>query len=636
MDFSNLRKAATLFPATILALGWLSGPGSRLAPAQMRQSKAEVKAADIVRNPADLPPPIGNRGPAVVHVTLTAKELVGVLDAASGTTYRYMTYDGKVPGPFIRVRQGDTVEVTLKNSSDSKMAHSLDFHAAIGPGGGAALTQVAPGQSKTFTFQVNHPGLFVYHCGTPMIAEHIANGMYGMILVEPPGDLPHAGHEYYLMQGEIYTTAPKGKSGLQEFSPVNLMNENAQYYVFNGAVGSITNEYPLPAKEGESVRIYAGNAGPNATASFHMVGEIFSRYYAFGSLATPPMQGIQTVSVPPGDAAILELKASMPGQFAFMDHAISRMEKGDMAYLEVSGPPNLALMHPGPAAAAPAQPELSGVSAADRDEIDHIEPSTANLAVPESAMSMGMPEAAPSAPPPFSLKTLGGLIGCMTPEPDGKVMLKLFHSAKVYRLEAQPILFSENAGRLVRVTGYFGSVLPSENPRVPSYVVDTVQEVEPNCSPRITAADLERELAPPEAPVGAVVTMGDMSFQPSVVTINAGEQVVWKNTSPYFHNVVDDPARAQLRMDVSYPAGSAPFGSALIQPGTSFYHVFTQPGVYHYVCVVHEMGGMRGTVIVKPGPLLASSGKIGAPRQATASRSAARESKKTGRQPGNE
>ena len=174
-----------------------------------------MKAADIVRDPADLPLPIGNRTPTLVHVTLTAKELIGVLDPTSGTTYRYWTFNGKVPGPFIRVMQGDTIEVTLVNAKDSSMVHSIDFHAAIGPGGGSALTQVPPGQSKSFTFQATVPGLFVYHCGSPMVAQHIANGMYGLILVEPSGGLPHVDREYYLMQGEMYTTAPKGKAGLQ-------------------------------------------------------------------------------------------------------------------------------------------------------------------------------------------------------------------------------------------------------------------------------------------------------------------------------------------------------------------------------------------------------------------------------------
>ncbi|MFP5235715.1 MAG: copper-containing nitrite reductase [Acidobacteriota bacterium] len=571
-----------------------------------------LKAADIVRDPSDLPPPIGERPPAVIRVTLTSKEVVGVLDAASGTTYRYWTFDGKVPGPFIRVRQGDTVEVTVVNPKDSTMVHSVDFHAAIGPGGGAAFTQVAPGQSRTFSFLATTPGLFVYHCGSPMIAQHIANGMYGMILVEPAGGLPHVDHEFYLMQGELYTASPKGKSGLQQFSPENLMAENPQYYVFNGAVDSLTKEYPLQAKEGETVRIYLGNAGPNSTASEHMVGEIFTRDYMFGSLQSPPLTGVQTTTIPPGDAAILELKAEAPGQFALMDHAISRMEKGDMAILQVTGPENAALVHAGPAAPAAGERQLSGVTPADVVEADHIKISSASLAVPESATGMpGMNEmtSMASAPPPFSLKSLGGLIGCLTDVNNGETILKVFHSKKVYRVEAQPLLFSENAGRLVHVTGHFGSVLPVEDPHLPSYVVDTLDVVLPNCSPKTTIADIQKALEPPAGPIGGVVAMGSMSFIPATITINAGEQVVWKNTSTYYHNVVDDPARALSRVDVAFPSGSSPFGSQLLQPGSAYYHTFDRPGVYRYVCTVHETGGMKATVIVKPGPLLASNRK---------------------------
>jgi copper-containing nitrite reductase len=617
MSSSNHQRSTIfLLVVSLLVFVWLMGANATSAFAQSHPLHTDkkaptIKVADIVRDPSDLPPPVGDRVPAVVRVTLTSKELVGALDPASGTSYRYWTFDGKVPAPFIRVRQGDTVEVTLVNPKDSTMVHSLDFHAAIGPGGGAALTQVPPGQSKTFTFQATIPGLFFYHCGSPMIAQHIANGMYGLILVEPSGGLPHVDHEYYLMQGEIYTTAPKGKSGLQQFSAENLMTENAQYYVFNGAVDAITKEHPLQADEGETVWIYFGNAGPNATASEHMVGEIFTKYYQLGSLASPPLAGIQTATIPPGGAGIFEVKASMPGQFTLMDHAMSRMEKGDMAILEVKGQENAALMHPGPAMPSAGSQEISGVTASDVDEVDHIMPSSAALSVPESAMNMpGMNEMSSmaSAPPPFSLRSLGGLIGCLSNQNDGKTMLKLFHSQKVYRLEAQPFLFSANEGRLVHVTGHFGSVVEVEDPHVPSYVVDTVDAIIPNCSPKIRFADIRKALAPPVGPIGGEVEMGSMSFIPATITINTGEQVVWKNTSSYFHNVVNDPQRAINRMDVSFPSGANAFGSALLQPNAVFYHTFDRPGTYHYVCTIHETS-MKGTVIVRPGPLLASSNK---------------------------
>jgi plastocyanin len=269
-------------------------------------------------------------------------------------------------------------------------------------------------------------------------------------------------------------------------------------------------------------------------------------------------------------------------------------------------------MHAGPASPSNGEQEISGVTATDMSEVDHIKPSSAALSVPESAMNMpGMNDmsGAASAPAPFSLKSVGGLFGCLVEEEDGKTMLKLWHSQKVYRMEAQPFLFSQNAGRFVHVTGHFGSVVEGEDPHVPSYVVDTVDAIMPSCSPKITFADIRKALEPPIGPIGGEVSMGSMSFIPATITINAGEQVVWKNTSTYYHNVVDDPGRAINRVDVSFPSGATAFGSALLQPGGTFYHTFDKPGTYHYVCVVHETGGMRGTVIVRPGPLLASNKK---------------------------
>jgi hypothetical protein len=146
---------------------------------------------------------------------------------------------------------------------------------------------------------------------------------------------------------------------------------------------------------------------------------------------------------------------------------------------------------------------------------------------------------------------LGGLIGCLNNQDDGKTMLKLFHSEKVYRLEAQPFLFSENEGKLVHVSGHFGSVVAVEDPRVPSYVVDTVDAVMPTCSPKTTYDEIRKALAPPEGPIGGEVMMNSMSFFPATITINAGEQVVWRNTSSYYHNVVDDPGRAINRVGLS-------------------------------------------------------------------------------------
>ncbi len=594
------------------------------------EPKVQAKTVDIVRDPADVPPSGGNRQPGVVHITLAAEEVVGTLDPSAGTTYRYWTFNGKVPGPMIRVRKGDTVEVTLRNAAGSHMAHSVDFHAALGPGGGAAFTQAVPGQSRTFSFQATTPGLFVYHCGTPMIAEHIANGMYGMILVEPEGGLPPADHEYYVMQGEIYTTAAKGKAGMQQFSDAKLIEENPEYFVFNGAVDTLTKTHPMQAKVGETVRVFFGDAGPNATSSLHVVGEIFTRDYQLGSLTSPPLTSVQTASVPPGAAAILEFKGSVPGQFAMMDHAMARMMKGLMATFEVTGAENAALMHAGPTP-DPSSARLSGMTQADTAaSLVEIQSDSATAAdtdaiaasTNEPASDMDMHSAmahvdrllhsahashALEISPTRADASSKELNGCLTIANDGKAMLRLLQSSKVYRVEARPLLFSQNANRFVHVTGYFGSVVEVEDPKIPSFVVDTLDPLAPNCSVQLSAAAIRKTLAKLTAPVAqGTVGMTDMGFVPAAITVNVGTKVVWQNSSQVIHNVVDDASKALSVVDVKLPSGARPFDSGLLQPGQSYSRVFTEPGIYRYVCTLHEGSGMKGVVIVKPSSLLAA------------------------------
>ena len=297
-----------------------------------------VVEADISREPSDMPPPIGKRDPQTVRVDLLSVEVEGRL--AEATTFGYWTFNGKVPGPFIRVRVRDTIEIHLKNSADSSMMHSVDFHAATGPGGGAAVLQVGPGEEKSMTWKALIPGLYVYHCATPMVAEHIANGMYGLILVEPEGGLPPVDHEFYVMQGEIYTDTPFGKHGSKEFSVEKLLSEHPEYFVFNGSVGAISKLHPLLANVGETVRIFFSVGGPNFTSSFHVIGEIFDKVYLLGGLESPPLEGIQTLTVPPGGAAITEFKLQVPGNYTLVDHALARAERGLVGILHVEGASN--------------------------------------------------------------------------------------------------------------------------------------------------------------------------------------------------------------------------------------------------------------------------------------------------------
>ena len=299
-----------------------------------KPAQAAAKVADIVRNPTDLPPPIARRGPATVKVHLDTVEVTGQLD--DGSTYHYWTFNGKVPGPFVRVRVGDTVEVTMKNADDSVMMHNVDFHAVTGPGGGAVSTMAEPGQTRGFTFKALNPGLYVYHCATPMVAQHIANGMYGLILVEPEAGLPKVDREFYVMQGEIYTEQAYGTKGELTESVDKLLAETPEYLVFNGAADGLSKK-PLTAKTGETVRIFFGVGGPNKTSSFHVIGEVFDKAYPLASLTSAPMTDVQTITVPPGGAAVTEFKVDVPGKYILVDHALSRLEKGLKGILEVSG-----------------------------------------------------------------------------------------------------------------------------------------------------------------------------------------------------------------------------------------------------------------------------------------------------------
>ena len=297
-----------------------------------------TKGADIVRDPTEIPVTIPAREPQTVRIDLETVEIEGQL--ADGTTYKYWTFNGKVPGPFFRVRVGDTLEVHLRNLTNSTMAHSVDFHAVTGPGGGATMTQTKPGEETMFTAKALNPGLFVYHCATPMVAQHIANGMYGMILVESEEGLPPVDREFYVMQGELYTNEAFGSTGLLTENPNALLNEDPEYLVFNGATNALTEQKPLKAKVGETVRIFFGVGGPNFTSSFHVIGEIFDKVYEQASLTSPALTNVQTTTVPPGGATMVEFSLQVPGRYILVDHALARLQRGLAGFLIVEGPEN--------------------------------------------------------------------------------------------------------------------------------------------------------------------------------------------------------------------------------------------------------------------------------------------------------
>ena len=295
---------------------------------------ASTSAVSIAQDPNAVPKPLGARAPRLVKYAIETVELDGTLD--DGTTFTYWTFAKKVPGPMLRVKEGDTVEVALTNNKNSKAVHSIDLHAVTGGFGGGEHTQVAPGQTKTITFKALNPGLYVYHCATPSVAHHISAGMYGLILVEPRGGLPKVDKEFYVMQGDLYTSHAFGTKGHHEYSHERAGDELPTYYTFNGSVGALTKEHKMGAKVGETVRVYFGVGGPNKISSFHVIGEIFDKVYSEGSTNTVKAN-VQTTLVPAGGATMVQFKVDYPGKFLLVDHALSRAGKGLVGALEVTG-----------------------------------------------------------------------------------------------------------------------------------------------------------------------------------------------------------------------------------------------------------------------------------------------------------
>ncbi len=294
----------------------------------------------VLTAPPLVPPATGRTQPAKVIVNLEVREVEK--EISEGVKYTFWTFGGTVPGSFIRVRQGDTVEFHLNNHPDSKMPHNIDLHAVTGPGGGAASSFTAPGHSSQFTFKALNAGLYVYHCATAPVGMHVANGMYGLILVEPPQGLPKVDREYYVMQGDFYTVGKYREKGAQPFDMQKAIEENATYVLFNGSEGSLLGDNALKAKVGETVRLYVGNGGPNLSSSFHVIGEIFDKVWFEGG--TRYQENVQTTMVPAGGSAIVEFHSEVPGTSVIVDHALFRaFNKGALGMIKFEGPDNLAV-----------------------------------------------------------------------------------------------------------------------------------------------------------------------------------------------------------------------------------------------------------------------------------------------------
>lgn len=331
-DGLRIGIISLLFTVSALLVGCKNNQGSSSKDYSKEKIVGEEEA--VLTFAPNVPPPITRDHATKVIVKLETTEVVKKM--VDGVDYTFWTFGGEVPGKFIRVRAGDLVEFHLSNHPDSKMPHNIDLHAVTGPGGGAASSFTAPGHTSKFSFRALNPGLYVYHCATAPVGMHIANGMYGLILVEPPGGLPKVDKEFYVMQGEFYTKGKYGDAGHQPFSMEKALEENPDYVVFNGSVGAMTGDKAINAKKGETVRLYVGNGGPNLVSSFHVIGEIFDKVYIEGGSAIN--ENVQTTLVPAGGATIVDFKVEVPGTLILVDHSIFRtFNKGALGMLKVAG-----------------------------------------------------------------------------------------------------------------------------------------------------------------------------------------------------------------------------------------------------------------------------------------------------------
>lgn len=297
-----------------------------------------VGASRVAADPTALPGPVDWTEPKRHQITLETVEVVAEIEP--GVTFDYMTFGGQIPGPMIRIRQGDTVEFTLKSASGNIMPHNIDFHAVYGTGGGAEATLVVAGQTNGMVFRAMYPGAFIYHCAVPTLDHHISSGMFGMIVVEPWEGLPPVDHEFYLGQHEVYTDQPAGMQGHHYFDFQAMQREDPTYVLLNGEKHALTpgRRGAMKVKVGETARIFFVCGGPNLTSNFHPVGNVWTKAWREGSIVNNPERYVQTVAVPPGSCLIVEAEFPVPGEVSLVDHALSRVvSKGMLGIIEIEG-----------------------------------------------------------------------------------------------------------------------------------------------------------------------------------------------------------------------------------------------------------------------------------------------------------
>jgi len=335
IDAHNAKDAANRAAASVSGGDGMAGMPGTDAPATSglqsyagaAPANADALAAAHKPFPADLPP--APAGP-VANVNLALTDIT--VQIAPGVKYSAWAWAGGAPGPVIHVRQGQLVKITLTNNG--AIPHSVDFHAArVAPD--KAFADVMPGQSVSYTFRANDAGVFMYHCGTKPVLMHIANGMYGAIVVEPrPGVLPKADRDYVLVASEWYLSSD-GLGSPAQFDMAKAHARRPDWMTFNGYSGQYV-KHPLMAKPGELVRFWVVDAGPSLDTDFHIVGTVLNTAYPFGDMnPADALHDVQTVTVPAGGAGVFDVEIDKPGLYPFVSHAFAAVDQGQVGLLNV-------------------------------------------------------------------------------------------------------------------------------------------------------------------------------------------------------------------------------------------------------------------------------------------------------------
>jgi nitrite reductase (NO-forming) len=357
----NLLKSGAAATAVAAAGCQTAAPEDRVTVTEVdtqpmaetaQQSLDPAKQTDVDRvaaDPTDIPDPIDRDEPKTIEVEMTTQEMTAEIE--EGVTFDYMTFDGQIPGPMVRARVGDTIDLTFRNPEDNAMAHNVDFHACYGPGGGAEATNVAPGEEARLRFQVRYPGYYIYHCAVPNMDYHISAGMFGSILVEPEDGLPEVDHEFYLGQHEVYTDGDTGQEGHHKFDFGAQAREEPTYVLINGEKYAITpDKYAeMNVETGDTARMFFVVGGPNYDSSFHPIGNVWDEVYPQGAIQSDPHRNVQTTPVKPGSCVMATMHFPVPGGVKIVDHALSRVaRKGALAVIAAEGEENPDIFDPNP------------------------------------------------------------------------------------------------------------------------------------------------------------------------------------------------------------------------------------------------------------------------------------------------